>query len=79
MYSRLFRAFRQCFRLVKMSSKHVRKDSIHTCVVCCEDIEFYATGACDHTVCYKCCVRMRVLGREMYCAVCRTELDQVNK
>lgn len=62
----------------KMSSKVVRRDSLNVCVVCCEDIEFFAIGVCDHCVCYKCCVRMRVLGKEIYCPVCRTELKQVS-
>lgn len=63
----------------KMSSKPSRKDSVCLCVVCCEDIEFYAIGVCDHSVCHKCCIRMRVLGKETYCPVCRTELKQVRK
>ena len=60
-----------------MSSKSTRKDSVCLCVVCCEDIEFYAIGYCDHPVCHKCCIRMRVLGKENYCPVCRADLQQV--
>lgn len=60
-----------------MSSKPVRREPVNVCVVCCEDIEFFAVGVCDHPVCHKCCVRMRVLGKEIYCPVCRTELQQV--
>lgn len=61
----------------KMSSKLARKDSVLVCVVCCEDIEFFAIGACNHPVCFKCCVRMRVLGKETYCPVCRADLQEV--
>ena len=61
-----------------MSSKLARRDSVNVCVVCCEDVEFFAIGMCDHPVCHKCCVRMRVLGKETFCPVCRTELQQVS-
>ncbi|XP_070579898.1 E3 ubiquitin-protein ligase ZNF598-like [Ptychodera flava] len=48
-----------------------------TCVVCCQDIKIYATGHCDHPVCYRCSTRMRVLSNQKYCAVCRTDLDKI--
>ena len=51
----------------------------NSCVLCCEDIEIFAKGSCDHVICYKCCSRMRVLCQENYCAVCRLELNQVTK
>ena len=57
--------------------KRARKDSVKACVVCCEEVQFYALGVCDHWVCFKCCVRMRVLGKENYCPVCRADLHQV--
>ena len=63
-----------------MNAKKVgrsRKDSANLCVVCCEEYEFYAIGSCDHVVCHRCSVRMRVLGEEKYCPVCRTDLDKV--
>ncbi|EDO40042.1 predicted protein, partial [Nematostella vectensis] len=60
-----------------MSSKRTRSESSNLCVVCCEEIEFSAVGKCDHPVCYKCCVRMRVLKQENYCTVCRSELSMV--
>ncbi|XP_006818870.1 E3 ubiquitin-protein ligase ZNF598-like [Saccoglossus kowalevskii] len=48
-----------------------------TCVLCCQNVKFYAVGHCDHPVCYKCSTRMRVLSNQKYCAVCRTDLDEV--
>ncbi|XP_053327495.1 E3 ubiquitin-protein ligase ZNF598 [Spea bombifrons] len=47
------------------------------CVLCCQELEIYAIGKCDHPVCYRCSTKMRVLCEQKYCAVCREELDKV--
>ena len=50
-----------------------------SCVLCCEEIEVFAVGPCDHTdsVCYKCSSRMRALCKQNYCAVCRADIEEV--
>ncbi|XP_067858933.1 E3 ubiquitin-protein ligase ZNF598 isoform X2 [Heptranchias perlo] len=48
-----------------------------SCVLCCQDLEIYAVGKCDHPVCYRCSTKMRALCGQRYCAVCRLELDKV--
>ncbi|XP_038675176.1 E3 ubiquitin-protein ligase ZNF598 [Scyliorhinus canicula] len=48
-----------------------------SCVLCCQELEFFAVGKCDHPVCYRCSTKMRALCGQRYCAVCRLELDQV--
>uniref|UniRef100_A0A3Q2NXE1 RING-type E3 ubiquitin transferase n=1 Tax=Fundulus heteroclitus TaxID=8078 RepID=A0A3Q2NXE1_FUNHE len=53
------------------------KESEKTCVLCCQDIDIFALGKCDHPVCYRCSTKMRVLCDQKYCAVCREELDKV--
>ncbi|XP_041942881.1 E3 ubiquitin-protein ligase ZNF598 [Alosa sapidissima] len=53
------------------------KETERTCVLCCQDIEIFALGKCDHPVCYRCSTKMRVLCEQKYCAVCREELDKV--
>ncbi|XP_024128436.1 E3 ubiquitin-protein ligase ZNF598 [Oryzias melastigma] len=53
------------------------KDPEKTCVLCCQDVEIFALGKCDHPVCYRCSTKMRVLCDQKYCAVCREELDKV--
>ncbi|KAM4530752.1 E3 ubiquitin-protein ligase ZNF598 [Odontesthes bonariensis] len=53
------------------------KDAEKTCVLCCQDIDIFALGKCDHPVCYRCSTKMRVLCDQKYCAVCREELDRV--
>ncbi|KAG8433285.1 hypothetical protein GDO86_017534 [Hymenochirus boettgeri] len=52
-------------------------DSERSCVLCCQDLDIYALGKCDHPVCYRCSTKMRVLCEQKYCAVCREELDKV--
>ncbi|KAG5854499.1 hypothetical protein ANANG_G00038480 [Anguilla anguilla] len=59
-----------------MESKSI-KDTERTCVLCCQDLDIFALGKCDHPVCYCCSTKMRVLCDQKYCAVCREELDKV--
>jgi len=55
----------------------LKKDMESTCVLCCQDIDMFAVGKCDHPVCYRCSTKMRVLCEQKYCAVCREQLDKV--
>lgn len=55
----------------------LKKDTESTCVLCCQDIDMFAVGKCDHPVCYRCSTKMRVLCEQKYCAVCREQLDKV--
>lgn len=48
-----------------------------SCVLCCQDIDMFAVGKCDHPVCYRCSTKMRLLCEQKYCAVCREQLDKV--
>ncbi|KAG7491954.1 hypothetical protein MATL_G00009240 [Megalops atlanticus] len=59
-----------------MESKSI-KETERTCVLCCQDLDIFALGKCDHPVCYRCSTKMRVLCEQKYCAVCREELDKV--
>ncbi|GIY88899.1 e3 ubiquitin-protein ligase ZNF598 [Caerostris darwini] len=47
------------------------------CILCCREIELYATGPCDHPVCYVCATRMRVLCETNDCPVCRSDMPVV--
>uniref|UniRef100_UPI0037E95732 E3 ubiquitin-protein ligase ZNF598 n=1 Tax=Semicossyphus pulcher TaxID=241346 RepID=UPI0037E95732 len=53
------------------------KETEKLCVLCCQEVEIFALGKCDHPVCYRCSTKMRVLCDQKYCAVCREELDKV--
>ncbi|XP_077591188.1 E3 ubiquitin-protein ligase ZNF598 [Stigmatopora nigra] len=59
-----------------MDSTNIKEPEKH-CVLCCQDIDIFAFGKCDHPVCYRCSTKMRVLCEQKYCAVCREELDKV--
>ncbi|XP_063790987.1 E3 ubiquitin-protein ligase ZNF598 [Pseudophryne corroboree] len=52
-------------------------DHEKNCVLCCQELDVYALGKCDHPICYRCSTKMRVLCEQKYCAVCREELDTV--
>ncbi|XP_018416729.1 PREDICTED: zinc finger protein 598 [Nanorana parkeri] len=52
-------------------------DPERSCVLCCQDLDIYAVGKCDHPICFRCSTKMRVLCEQKYCAVCREELDTV--
>nr|XP_033770359.1 E3 ubiquitin-protein ligase ZNF598 [Geotrypetes seraphini] len=47
------------------------------CVLCCQELEAFALGKCEHPICFRCSTKMRVLCEQRYCAVCREELDKV--
>ncbi|KAM3863677.1 E3 ubiquitin-protein ligase ZNF598 [Diretmus argenteus] len=53
------------------------KETEKNCVLCCQYLDIFALGKCDHPVCYRCSTKMRVLCDQKYCAVCREELDKV--
>ena len=59
-----------------MASKNTKETEKH-CVLCCQEVNIFALGKCDHPVCYRCSTKMRVLCDQKYCAVCREELDKV--
>ena len=55
------------------------KDSrdLELCPVCQEEIKIYALGKCDHPVCFKCSIRMRLLCEQFHCPICRSDIRQV--
>ncbi|XP_055007335.1 LOW QUALITY PROTEIN: E3 ubiquitin-protein ligase ZNF598-like [Boleophthalmus pectinirostris] len=53
------------------------KESEKQCLLCCQEIDIFALGKCDHPVCYRCSTKMRVYCDQKYCALCREDLDKV--
>lgn len=49
----------------------------HSCPVCADRIYILAAGACNHGVCHRCALRLRVLCGDNHCPVCRAELAKV--
>lgn len=62
---------------VASSPRSPEGDSLNPCVLCFNDIELYAVGECDHALCHKCFVRLRVLCNDDQCPVCRNSLPKV--
>ena len=58
------------------SQEEIGHDSI--CDVCSSIIKYYAVGICDHPICMKCSVKMRVISGDFDCAICRTDMDKVH-
>jgi hypothetical protein len=53
------------------------EDGAAVCSLCVEKFEILAVGGCNHGVCHRCALRMRVLDNNRDCPVCRTRLDKV--
>ena len=49
------------------------------CVVCCDESQTWAVGACEHATCLLCTVRLRVLCEQKECPVCREKVDKVTE
>jgi len=52
-------------------------DEDGNCVVCAHAIDIYAIGYCDHCICFRCSLKMRILRSEKFCPVCRKDLKKV--
>jgi hypothetical protein len=48
-----------------------------TCLICCELIDFFSAGECEHRfVCSQCTLRRRALYKEWQCCICKVQNDQ---
>jgi len=47
------------------------------CLVCAAPIEYAAVGPCQHPVCHRCALRMRLVVKEDTCVVCRANIKEV--
>jgi len=48
------------------------------CILCFNTIYFYALGKCGHkNVCHTCVLRMRIILKQRYCTICKTELEEI--
>jgi len=53
------------------------KEDFSTCIICTEDVNLYAVGVCNHPICHKCSLRLRILYQSKECPYCKTELEDV--
>ena len=49
----------------------------NNCQVCMNQLTVYSVGRCDHTICFICSTRMRVLYQKNECAICRQDMPVV--
>jgi hypothetical protein len=48
------------------------------CILCFNELKFFALGECDHKcVCNLCCLRLRLIMEDEQCPICKTELEEV--
>jgi len=48
------------------------------CLLCCNEIRYFAMGKCDHkNICHKCCIRIRLLMKDNKCSICKTGLEEI--
>ena len=59
------------------NGSQIDQDSDGVCMVCANDIAIYAVGDCNHFICFKCSMKMRILCQEKFCPICRKELSKV--
>lgn len=54
------------------------KAAAPTCIICCDPIEFFALGSCNHNeVCAPCTIRRRQLYGDIDCCICKTQLEHI--
>lgn len=52
--------------------------SAPTCIICCDPIEFFAIGSCNHNeVCAPCTIRRRQIYGDIDCCICKAELKHI--
>ena len=52
--------------------------SAPVCLICCDPIEFFAIGSCNHNeVCAPCTIRRRQIYGDLDCCICKAELKQI--
>jgi len=49
------------------------KEDFSTCIICTEDVKLYAVGVCNHPICHKCSLRLRVLYQSKECPYCKVK------
>ena len=62
----------------KVSEKEIAEADKESCILCFNEITFFALGSCSHTaVCAKCSLRIRLLMDDKNCTLCKQELNEI--
>lgn len=49
------------------------KEDFSMCIICTENVLLYAVGVCNHPICHKCSLRLRLLYGTKECPYCKVE------
>ncbi|KAJ3223366.1 hypothetical protein HK099_001242 [Clydaea vesicula] len=52
-------------------------DNFKLCLICTEEIVWFAFGKCNHKICHICCLRLRGLYKSNSCTLCKVECNAV--
>ena len=47
------------------------------CPICWNDIKIFGVGCCNHIICYKCVIKIRISNLENDCAICNQDLPNI--
>jgi len=48
------------------------------CILCFNQINYFAMGKCNHkSVCQKCVLRIRLIMDDKKCSICKTEMEEI--
>jgi len=62
----------------RVSESEIASADKEHCILCFNDVQYFALGSCGHTnVCAKCCLRVRLLLNDKKCTLCKKELEEV--
>ena len=62
----------------RVSEQEIASADKEHCILCFNDIQFFALGSCSHVnVCAKCALRIRLLLNDKKCTLCKQELEEV--
>ena len=62
----------------RVSEQDIAAADKEHCILCFNEIQYFALGQCGHTnVCAKCSLRIRLLMQDKKCTLCKQELEEV--
>ena len=48
------------------------------CILCFNEIKYFAMGSCNHkSVCSRCVLRMRLIMDDEHCSICKNEMEEI--
>ena len=62
----------------RVSEQEIAAADLESCILCFNEITFFAMGSCGHTnVCAKCSLRIRLLMGDKNCTLCKQNLEEI--